>query len=79
VAGLRHALRQFAGGVGRAFDLLDVRTREAEYLEGYEFTLADIMIGFSMMVVDGVWARPGKQALESMIAELGQAMLRSLR
>jgi glutathione S-transferase len=34
--------------VDRAFDLLDVRTREAEYLAGYEFTLADIMIGFSL-------------------------------
>ena len=34
--------------VDRAFDLLDVRTREAEYLAGYEFTLADIMTGFSL-------------------------------
>jgi glutathione S-transferase len=34
--------------IDRAFDLLDVRTREAEYLAGYEFTLADIMIGFSL-------------------------------
>ena len=34
--------------VDRAFDLLDARTREAEYLAGYEFTLADIMTGFSL-------------------------------
>jgi len=34
--------------VDRALDLLDVRTREAEYLAGYEFTLADIMIVFSL-------------------------------
>lgn len=34
--------------VDRAFDLLDLRTREAEYLAGYEFTLADIMIVFSL-------------------------------
>jgi len=34
--------------VDRAFMLLDQRTREAEYLAGYEFTLADIMIVFSL-------------------------------
>ena len=34
--------------VDRAFDLLERRTREAEYLAGDEFTLADIMIGFSL-------------------------------
>ena len=34
--------------VDRAFDLLEQRTREAEYLAGDEFTLADIMIGFSL-------------------------------
>jgi glutathione S-transferase len=34
--------------VDRAFDLLDQRAREAEYLAGYEFTLADIMIVFSL-------------------------------
>jgi len=34
--------------VDRAFDLLDLRTREAEYLAGHEFTLADIMIVFSL-------------------------------
>jgi glutathione S-transferase len=32
----------------RAFDLIDARTREAEYLAGGEFTSADIMIGFSL-------------------------------
>ena len=34
--------------VDRAFDLVDARTREAEYLAGSEFTSADIMIGFSL-------------------------------
>lgn len=34
--------------VDRAFDLLDLRTGEAEYLAGYEFTLADVMIVFSI-------------------------------
>ena len=34
--------------VDRAFDLVDARTREAEYLAGTEFTSADIMIGFSL-------------------------------
>ena len=34
--------------VDRAFSLLERRTREAEYLAGCEFTLADIMIGFSL-------------------------------
>jgi len=34
--------------VDRAFDLLERRAREAEYLAGDEFTLADIMIGFSL-------------------------------
>jgi len=34
--------------VDRVFDLLDLRTGEAEYLAGYEFTLADIMIVFSL-------------------------------
>jgi glutathione S-transferase len=34
--------------VDRAFDLVDARTREAEYLAGAEFTSADIMMGFSL-------------------------------
>ena len=34
--------------VDRAFDLVDARTREAQYLAGSEFTSADIMIGFSL-------------------------------
>ena len=32
----------------RAFDLVDARAREAEYLAGSEFTSADIMMGFSL-------------------------------
>jgi glutathione S-transferase len=32
----------------RAFDLVDARAREAEYLAGGEFTAADIMMGFSL-------------------------------
>ena len=32
----------------RAFDLVDARAREAEYLAGHAFTTADIMIGFSL-------------------------------
>lgn len=31
-----------------AFDLVEARTREAEYLAGSEFTAADIMMGFSL-------------------------------
>ena len=34
--------------VDRAFDLVDARLGEAEYLSGREFTSADIMIGFSL-------------------------------
>jgi glutathione S-transferase len=34
--------------VDRAFDLVDTRLREAEYLPGAEFTAADIMMGFSL-------------------------------
>jgi glutathione S-transferase len=34
--------------VDRAFDLVDARTREAEYLAGSDFTAADIMMGFSL-------------------------------
>jgi glutathione S-transferase len=34
--------------VDLAFDLVDARTREAEYLAGRQFTCADIMIGFSL-------------------------------
>jgi glutathione S-transferase len=34
--------------VDRAFDLIDARTAEAEYLAGNEFTSADIMTGFSL-------------------------------
>jgi len=34
--------------VDRAFDLLDARTGEVEYLAGDQFTAADIMIGFSL-------------------------------
>ncbi|QOG16711.1 MULTISPECIES: glutathione S-transferase family protein [Bradyrhizobium] len=34
--------------VDRAFDLVDARVRDAEYLAGKAFTAADIMIGFSL-------------------------------
>ena len=34
--------------VDRAFDVLDARTGEAQYLAGNQFTSADIMIGFSL-------------------------------
>ncbi|WFU75929.1 glutathione S-transferase family protein [Bradyrhizobium sp. CB2312] len=34
--------------VDRAFDLVDARVRDAEYLAGNTFTTADIMIGFSL-------------------------------
>jgi glutathione S-transferase len=34
--------------VDLAFDLVEARTREAEYLAGHAFTSADIMIGFSL-------------------------------
>ena len=34
--------------VDRTFDLVEARTREAEYLAGSEFTAADIMMGFSL-------------------------------
>ncbi len=34
--------------VDRAFDLVDARCREADYLAGAEFTSADIMMGFSL-------------------------------
>ena len=34
--------------VDRAFDLVEARTREANYLAGSEFTSADIMMGFSL-------------------------------
>jgi glutathione S-transferase len=36
------------GRLDRAFNLVDARTREVEYLAGTEFTSADIMIGFSL-------------------------------
>jgi glutathione S-transferase len=36
------------GRVDRAFDLVEARTREAEYLAGKDFTTADIMMGFSL-------------------------------
>ncbi|TWB01711.1 glutathione S-transferase family protein [Bradyrhizobium stylosanthis] len=36
------------GRVDRAFDLMDARVRDAEYLAGKTFTTADIMIGFSL-------------------------------
>jgi glutathione S-transferase len=34
--------------VDRAFDLVDARVREVDYLAGSQFTAADIMIGFSL-------------------------------
>ncbi|MCS3729939.1 glutathione S-transferase family protein [Bradyrhizobium betae] len=36
------------GRVDRAFDLVDARVREAEYLAGDTFTTADIMMAFSL-------------------------------
>lgn len=41
-------LRATRGRVDRAFDLVDGRVREAEYLAGNTFTTADIMMGFSL-------------------------------
>ena len=41
-------LRRAAERLDRAFDLVDARTSEAEYLAGGEFTAADIMMGFSL-------------------------------
>ena len=37
-----------AARVDRAFELVDARTREADYLAGGAFTSADIMMGFSL-------------------------------
>jgi len=36
------------GRVDRAFDLVDARMRDAEYLAGDTFTTADVMMGFSL-------------------------------
>ncbi|MCP3401152.1 glutathione S-transferase family protein [Bradyrhizobium sp. CCGB20] len=36
------------GRIDRAFDLVDARVRDAEYLAGNTFTTADIMMGFSL-------------------------------
>lgn len=36
------------GRVDRAFDLVDARVHDAEYLAGSAFTTADIMMGFSL-------------------------------
>ena len=36
------------GRTDRAFDLVDARVRDAEYLAGDSFTTADIMMGFSL-------------------------------
>jgi glutathione S-transferase len=36
------------GRIDRAFDLVDARVRDAEYLAGDTFTTADIMMGFSL-------------------------------
>jgi glutathione S-transferase len=36
------------GRVDRAFDLVDARVRDAQYLAGSAFTTADIMMGFSL-------------------------------
>ena len=36
------------GRIDRAFDLVDARVRDAEYLAGDIFTTADIMMGFSL-------------------------------
>ena len=41
-------LRAMKGRLDRAYDLLDARLGEVEYLAGSAFTTADIMIGFSL-------------------------------
>ena len=41
-------LRMSRARVDRAFDLVNARLGEADYLAGREFTAADIMIGFSL-------------------------------
>jgi glutathione S-transferase len=41
-------LRATKARIDRAFDLVEARTGEAEYLAGREFTSADIMMGFSL-------------------------------
>ena len=41
-------LRATKARVDRAFDLVDARVRDADYLAGATFTTADIMMGFSL-------------------------------
>lgn len=41
-------LRATKGRVDRAFELVEARVGEADYLAGAEFTTADIMMGFSL-------------------------------
>ena len=56
--------------------------RSGANVEAHKTIAWALVHGFSMMVVDGVWVHPGpnpRQGLDDMIAELGEAVLRSLR
>ncbi|APR82185.1 Transcriptional regulator, TetR family protein [Minicystis rosea] len=65
--------------VGSLKDVLTAYGKEDADVEVHMVIAWALVHGFSMMVVDGVWTKPGKRALDDMIAELGQAVLRSLR
>lgn len=60
-------------------DVLAANGKRGAEVETHKVIAWAIVHGFSMMVVDGLWKKPGKKALDDMIAELGQAVVRSLR
>ncbi len=60
-------------------DVLAANGKRGAEVEKHKVIAWALVHGFSMMVVDGLWTKPGKKALDDMIAELGQAVLRSLR
>ena len=65
------ALRAVLKAYGRRADVADV---EASRVIAWA-----AVHGFSMMVLDGLWQPSSKRELNSMIAALGQSVLRSLR
>ncbi len=60
-------------------DVMRAYGRAPTHVETHRVIAWALVHGFSMMVVDGVWAQTGKTTVEAMIAELGRAVLRSLR
>jgi len=60
-------------------DVADLRGVSGENLESSKLFAWSAVHGFSTLLVDAIWEAPAEPALDRMIADLGAAVLRSLK